>query len=220
MVFRAQGLHFQKRIRLENSWLGGHLSMWILRLGGAIGALGMCLVNTSCLLPPEGVVLTVDRNYPPTPDRNSLRPSTPKITIDPMMCRRFRVAAELTDIDDDELLVRWVVNNKLDSAVIINAEDDEVPLVGANRGVRISIRPDVVFDFDRGGTFETGADVLSAFITDAPGWAEEEPGPDVDLGRPAFSDQDAGPTDREVTELRWTIEYEESTLNPAEADCR
>lgn len=180
----------------------------------------MCLVNTSCLLPPEGVVLTVDRNYPPTPDRNSLRPGTPKITIDSTMCRRFRVAAELTDIDDDELRVRWVVNNKLDSAVIINAEDDEVPLVGANRGVRISIRPDVVFDFDRGGMDESGADVLSAFVTDATGWAEEEPGLDVDLGRPAFTDQDAGAADREVTELRWTIEFKQGESNPAEADCR
>lgn len=220
MVFRAQGLHFKKGIRAERPSLGSRFPMWILRVSGAIGALGMCLVCTSCLLPPEGVVLTVDQNYPPTPDRDSLRPSTPRITIDPAMCRRFRVAAELTDIDDDELLVRWVVNNKDNDAKIINAEDDEVPLVGANRGVRISIRPDVVFDFDRVDPDETGADVLSAFVTDAPGWAEEVPGLDVDLGRPADTELDAGPTDRWVTELRWTIEYDKPAPNPDEADCR
>ena len=174
------------------------------------------LAMVGCILPPERELLR-DDNAPPQVDLASLLPSATILEVGPD-CPAFRVEARVRDPDDENVLVRFVADNRASGVRFLNDQNLGTP-GGSDPLVDLRVVP--VQDFREqfaairepvlpGCPATTRTAVLSMFVTDADQWANPDPNAveieDPDLSKIVPSD-DGLPT-RHVIEIRFVLRFD------------
>ena len=132
--------------------------------------------------PDRGFDEDVVENVPPQIDLSTLDPSEPLIErgTSGLPCNFFQVAVSgIRDVDNDNLRVRWVANNRLLNTRLVSEEN---PVIEPGQFVSISenIIPSAHFPEllaeaseipEPGESPPTIVGVISLFVTDAPAWA-------------------------------------------------
>ena len=177
------------------------------------------MAMTGCILPPERELSARNDNAPPQVDLASLLPFVPISEVGPD-CDEFDVeVGRVRDPDDENLLYRFVSNNKVRNTDCVR--DD---IAFSPRGNARALRARVVPRFDFREEFQaitepvapncsptTRTAVLSLFVTDAQGWAD--PDPDCGNGEALDLSLVAPPEDgrsAHVIEVRWALQFDSS----------
>ena len=143
----------------------------------------------ACLVPPDGEFLPFP-SFPPEVDFGSLRP-VPRLVFIGDECNFDVEVNRIIDPDSQVLRIRWVLNNNIPGTRLL--EEGILPPLppGTPQSATEDFGPNDLDDNDD-GVLEVGdLPLLSFFVTDAPGWRDDEL-PDAGAMPDAGSAGDAG----------------------------
>lgn len=165
--------------------------------------------SAACLLPPDTFEPGTVRNYPPEIVLDSVSPRRAVLVVG-TSCNSWRVSARVYDPDDDTVAIRFVTDNALNTAKVIEDRAASPAKSARPEDLRIVTAQ----DFSCLPSESMGCDLthaLSMFVTDAKSFAPTS-STATDFGRidPGETFPD-GSTEFSVVEYRWAINFSSSS---------